>query len=555
MSHTDSRTPPANVEFLTSIEIRLILREAVINCSERGLYFAAKWAAETLDGLPTSDESSEEMKMDISHDSFFQQKQKSTYLDRVEYDKYLLGKSYFDVKEFDRAAFVLEKCRSAKCRFLRIYSKYLAGEKRKEEERQDIMGPLENEKSLNKEIQSLWEEMESWREEEEEMDGFLVYLYGLIMKQKNPQSKGIKDIFLDSVCRYHYNWSAWLELASCITTKDMLEEVVNLLPDTFMTKFFRIYMSVELLGTPQSFRDLVDAEFRERFPNSKFLQTQEALMYYHNRDYAGSEAVFDEIIKTDPYRLEEMDIYSNILYVMEMKFAKLSFLAHMCAFTDKYRSETMCVIGNYYSSKGDRVKAISYFRRALQVNRNCLSAWTLMGHEYVELKNTHAAVISYKRAVEINSRDYRAWCGLGQTYEFLKMPYYALYYLQRSLAIRPYDARMWIRLGALYEQINVTRESIKAYTRALSCTDIDINTEAQATVKLASLYANSSKPDKEKAAELYTKILKRKDFPIEEEDIRAAELFLSGYKQENQEFAGTSDQNMSILNGEKTVST
>ena len=59
----------------------------------------------------------------------------------------------------------------------------------------------------------------------------------------------------------------------------------------------------------------------------------------------------------------------------------------------------MITLGNYYSSRAEREKSISYFRRALQIDRNCLSAWTLMGHEYVELKNTHAAVISYKRAV------------------------------------------------------------------------------------------------------------------------------------------------------------
>lgn len=33
-----------------------------------------------------------------------------------------------------------------------------------------------------------------------------------------------------------------------------------------------------------------------------------------------------------------------------------------------------------------------YFRRALKLNRNYLSAWTLMGHEYVEMKNTPAAI-------------------------------------------------------------------------------------------------------------------------------------------------------------------
>ena len=39
-----------------------------------------------------------------------------------------------------------------------------------------------------------------------------------------------------------------------------------------------------------------------------------------------------------------MDIFSNVLYVMEKK-AKLSYLAHMSSATDKYRSETMCIVG------------------------------------------------------------------------------------------------------------------------------------------------------------------------------------------------------------------
>jgi len=134
---------------------------------------------------------------------------------------------------------------------------------------------------------------------------------------------------------------------------------------------------------------------------------------------------------------------------------------------DKYRPETCCVIGNYYSLKGEHEKAVShihtptsdtplpshlhtsdtplptpppypylplrltptpptsaaplasrlqvtYFRRALKLNQHFLSAWTLMGHEYVELKNTAAAVDAYRHAVDINAKDYRAWYGLGQ---------------------------------------------------------------------------------------------------------------------------------------------
>jgi hypothetical protein len=36
----------------------------------------------------------------------------------------------------------------------------------------------------------------------------------------------------------------------------------------------------------------------------------------------------------------------------------------------------------------DHKRAILYFQRALKLNPQYLSAWTLMGHEYVELMNT-----------------------------------------------------------------------------------------------------------------------------------------------------------------------
>ena len=55
-----------------------------------------------------------------------------------------------------------------------------------------------------------------------------------------------------------------------------------------------------------------------------------------------------------------MDTYSNILYVKE-QFAALSHLAHRVAAADKYRPETCCIIGNYYSLKGQHEKAGSKF--------------------------------------------------------------------------------------------------------------------------------------------------------------------------------------------------
>lgn len=146
---------------------------------------------------------------------------------------------------------------------------------------------------------------------------------------------------------------------------------------------------------------------------------------------------------------------------------KLAFLAQLATQTDKFRPETCCIVGNYYSLKSEHEKAVMYFRRALTLDRNFLSAWTLMGHEYIEMKNTHAAIESYRRAVDINRKDYRAWYGLGQTYEVLEMHHYALFYFQRAAALRPYDKQMWQALGSCYEKIDRPVQAIKAYKRAL----------------------------------------------------------------------------------------
>lgn len=232
-----------------------------------------------------------------------------------------------------------------------------------------------------------------------------------------------------------------------------------------MTNMFHLYATVELY----QFSESVHAELtalETMFPNSSFLKTQRALLYYHGRDFEEAEQIFDSLLKSDPHRLDALDHYSNILYVMERR-PKLGFLAQLASSTDRFRPETCCVVGNYYSLKSEHEKAVMYFRRALTLDRSFLSAWTLMGHEYVEMKNTHAAIEAYRRAVDVNRKDYRAWYGLGLSYEVLEMHYYALFYFQRAAALRPYDPQMWQAMGSCFDRMNRPHEAIKAYKRAL----------------------------------------------------------------------------------------
>ena len=245
---------------------------------------------------------------------------------------------------------------------------------------------------------------------------------------------------------------------------EIFDDLENALKPHIMKQFFMGYVLRELQQHTEAM-EIFDS-LEHIFPNSKHVLSEKALISYHTRDFDESQELFEQLRELDPHRLTTMDTYSNILYVKEERSA-LSFLAHNAIENNKYCPETCCIIGNYYSLKAHHEKAVLYFRRALKLDPDYLSAWTLMGHEYVEMKNTPAAIEAYRRAVDINPRDYRAWYGLGQTYEILQMQYYALHYYRKASTLRPYDSRMWTALGNCFESLERHDNAIDCYERAV----------------------------------------------------------------------------------------
>ncbi|KAG6832599.1 hypothetical protein H0H92_014435 [Tricholoma furcatifolium] len=216
------------------------------------------------------------------------------------------------------------------------------------------------------------------------------------------------------------------------------------------------------------------------FPNSLWIMSLRAGVLYHLHDFDQAETQFEKILALDPYRIDDIDVYSNILYVSDKRL-KLSRLAHEFLALDKDRPEVCCLV-----------------------------AWTLMGHEYVEMKNSHAAIEAYRRAVgkflvsaiifsvlkhknpDVNRKDYRAWYGLGQAYELLNMHNYALHYYQQATALRsPYDVRLWQAQGMCYEEIGRLREAVECLKHALIPADPH---EITINLKLAKLHFALEEP-------------------------------------------------------------
>ncbi|KAJ8632128.1 hypothetical protein MRB53_025464 [Persea americana] len=481
------------------------LRIAIRQLADRCLYSASKWAAEQLVGIEQ-----DSGKFTPSHQArFYRSSSGSTARTRrfrtpdvvttplagVSYvttpvfhddqddvtgnDYFLLAKSYFDCREYRRAAHALRDQTGKKAVFLRCYALYLSGEKRKEEEIIELEGPSGKGDVVNNELVSLERELSALRKSGA-IDSFGLYLYGVVLRERGREDLA-RTVLVESVNSYPWNWSAWTELQSLCTTLDLLNGLN--LKNHWMKEFFlgSAYQELKMYNEALTKYEYLQVTFRY----SDYIQAQIATAQYSLRELDEADVLFEELLRNDPYRIDSMDVYSNVLYAKE-SFSALSYLAHRVFLTDKYRPESCCIVGNYYSLKGLHEKSVMYFRRALKLNRKYLSAWTLMGHEYVEMKNTPAAIDAYRRAVDINPRDYRAWYGLGQTYEMMSMPFYALYYFRKSAYLQPTDARLWNAMAQCYqsEQLHMLEEAIKCYRRAANCND----REGIALHQLAKLY-------------------------------------------------------------------
>ncbi|GEQ71391.1 hypothetical protein JCM33374_g5074 [Metschnikowia sp. JCM 33374] len=541
--------------------LRAELYAAASTLSDLNLYHAAKWASEALNGLAHVDQAFDFGPPPVAahdqHDHF----------------RVVLAKTYFNCKEFERAAHVLKDCSSGNALFVKLYATYISVDKKSAEDSGGFMnlgvapgvvgggvsghaGPADDATERRKDLAdglsgrlaTIVSEIEAFHQRPgASPNAFLLFLEGIIYT-KRKRFELAQELLVASLKVFPYNWSCWQELLSTFSTYDdaaaFLEQIKATAPDLaagVMFQIFDIVLLQEFYQQSPGFHDKIN-HLTEILPNFVFLKVQKFLVAYHGLDYFQAESLFDEILINDPMRLDDLDTYSNMLYVMEKK-SKLAFLAQYTSQIDKFRSETCCVIANYHSMKGEHDKSVMYYKRALTLNKNCLSAWTLMGHEFVELKNSHAAIESYRRAVDINSKDFRAWYGLGQAYEVLDMHLYALYYYQRATNLQPSDKRMWQAIGNCYEKIDKLNEAISSFEKALAIETMNrvgedaadsSNVEPHICYKLAII---SEKLGKAKETYKYMRLCFEQEFDwgVTDETSKAR-LWLARYSLENRNY-------------------
>ncbi|XP_052866586.1 cell division cycle protein 23 homolog [Anopheles cruzii] len=495
---------------LTQVKQDIVV--GIVECQNRGLVQCAKWLAELNHGLSDTQVDVKSSQCEHLH----------TGIAAKEYDDYALAKSYFDVREYDRSAYFTRNSSSPVPKFLHMYATY----KSKEKKRLDNMSDSSVVSTVNH-VKDFSELLTTLRTEhgQQKLDGYCLYLYGVILKKLDLTDMAVR-VFVDSINAVPTLWSAWVELAPLVTDKGMLRTLA--LPNHWMKQIFIGYTYIELFLNDEGIK-IFDYMQTIGFSKCVFIPTQLAIAYSNKRDVDRSIEIFQHLQEIDPYRLDNLDSYSNLLFVKDMK-TEMSHLAHKVVDINKYSPETCCVVANYYSIRSDHYKAVMYFQRALKLNPRYLSAWTLMGHEFMEMKNTNAAIQSYRQAVEVNKRDFRAWYGLGQAYEILKMPFYSLHYYKAAQTLRPYDSRMLVALGETYEKLEKIPDALKCYQKAYNVGDI----EGVALYSLAKLYEKQG--EMEKAIPAFLNFCSDEKVVADKASLCHAYITLANYYEKHEEF-------------------
>jgi anaphase-promoting complex subunit 3 len=203
--------------------------------------------------------------------------------------------------------------------------------------------------------------------------------------------------------------------------------------------------------------------------DTPFVLSALAKIAYEQADYHLSSEYFSRLLKLQPSRTEDMEIYSTVLWHLKRE-AALSFLCQVLRDADGGYSapQTWVAIGNAFSLSREHDQAISAFRRATQLSPTFSYAWTLMGHEYLANEAYDSAEDAFRKALASEAGlGYAGWYGLARTYERMGKLADAERYYWLAVKLNPSNSTLLVCVGVVLERLQNRKGALVNYSRAL----------------------------------------------------------------------------------------
>lgn len=161
----------------------------------------------------------------------------------------------------------------------------------------------------------------------------------------------------------------------------------------------------------------------------------------------------------------------------------------------------------YYSNLGNSKKAISYCKKALELEEELNFLHNFIGDEYTNIGEPFRALIHYRKALEEDPTDSYALENCIVCFHEQKKTEEALYFLNSFLDQFPFSETAWYELGQLYFNRKNYSEAIKAfdYLLAINPKAVGVYTNKAACYEATKEYLNAIEVYKESLDVEYTK--------------------------------------------------
>ncbi|KAF9875516.1 tetratricopeptide [Colletotrichum karsti] len=197
-----------------------------------------------------------------------------------------------------------------------------------------------------------------------------------------------------------------------------------------------------------------------------WLLVQMGKAHHEQGSYKEAEKFFRKLRVVSPTRMEDMEIYSTILWHLKRE-TDLSFLAHELIDADWESPQAWCALGNAHSLMRDHEAALGCFKRATQLKSSFAYAFTLQGHEHVANEEYEKALTAFRHAVAADRRHYNAYFGLGGVFEKLGNYEKAYTHFHTASVINPTNAVLICRIGAIHERQKQLLPALQYFSKAV----------------------------------------------------------------------------------------
>lgn len=274
-------------------QIRHDIQLTHIECRKRALSHTAIWLAELKIGLdPTMVANSHNLSIELSSSEAavaasaaasapdtLADAMKQCYVDGIaekERDVYDLARTYFDLREYDRAAHIIRNAQSPVPRFLYFYSMYMSKEKKRLDNMTDKANLTES--GHCRDLSDLMVTLRNLYSKRK-LDGYCLYLYGIVLKKLD-----LKDlaatVLIESINAVPTLWCSYLELIPLLSDKEEIHSVN--IPNHWMKGIFLAHAHVELLLSDKGIKLYTELQ-RAGFKNSTYMVAQIGKAFHNKR--------------------------------------------------------------------------------------------------------------------------------------------------------------------------------------------------------------------------------------------------------------------------------